>query len=128
MKVVGAISAAVVLVGAVIGVVVVLSGGDDGGDEVDETVAELELFDFGISGDLEMPAGPITLAATNIGAIPHNVGVRGVAISNEIGPGDSLELELGELAPGRYELYCDIVGHEEAGMVADFTVTDASSS
>ena len=89
----------------------------------DPTVAELELFEFGISGDLEMPSGPITLSATNTGGIPHNVGVRGVAISNEIGPGDSLELELGELAPGQYELYCDIVGHEDAGMVADFTVT-----
>ncbi len=125
-KKVAALAAAVVVVVAVAALIVVMTGGDgdDGGDgDGDETVAELDLFEFGISGDLEMPAGPITLVATNTGGIPHNVGIRGVAISNEIAPGDSLELDLGELAPGDYELYCDIVGHAEAGMVAPFVVT-----
>jgi hypothetical protein len=126
-RIVSGVAGAVVVAGAMVALIVVMVGddGDDGddGNDADETVAELDLFEFGFSGDLEMPAGPITLAATNVGGIPHNVGIRGVAISNEIAPGDSLDLDLGELAPGQYELYCDIVGHEEAGMVADFLVT-----
>jgi len=113
--------AGVVALAAIVGVVIAAAGG--GGDGSNETVAELDLFEFGISGDLEMPAGSITLSATNIGAIPHNVGLRGFGITNEVGPGGSAELELGEVPPGTYELYCDIVGHEDAGMVADFTVT-----
>ena len=59
---------------------------------------------------------------TNVGAIPHNVGIRGGPITPELAPRESAELDLGELVPGTYELYCDIVGHEDAGMVAPFTV------
>jgi len=34
--------------------------------------------------------------------------------------------ELGTLAPGTYELYCDIAGHEAAGMLAELTVTEGA--
>jgi hypothetical protein len=125
MGIVAVAVGAVVLAGIVL-VVVVSSGGDGGAD--DESVAELDLFEWGIEGDLEVQAGPVRLAATNTGALAHNVGIRGGRISNEVAPGDSIELDLGELAPGIYEVYCDIVGHQEQGMIAPFVVTEPDQS
>ncbi len=104
-------------------VIITSSGGDD-----DTTVAELELFDFGIDGDLEVPAGQVRLAAVNVGAQPHNIGIRGGAISNQVGPGGTIELDIGGLAPGTYELFCDIPGHVEQGMTVPFVVTARSVS
>ena len=75
-----------------------------------------------------MPAGPVRLAATNIGAIPHNVGIRGGPITTDLQPGASAELDLGELVAGSYELYCDVPDHAEQGMVASLVVTPAALS
>ena len=83
----------------------------------------MQLVDFGFEGDLEVPAGEVRLAAVNTGVEPHNIGIRGGAISNEVLPGASVEVDIGDLAPGTYELYCDIPGHEDLGMIAPFVVT-----
>ena len=48
--------------------------------------------------------------------------------SNEVRPGGLIDLDLGELAPGTYELYCDIADHVNRGMVAEFTVVDDTVS
>ncbi len=116
---IGMVVAAVVIAA----VILTSSGGDDA-----TTVAELQLFDFGIDGDLEVPAGEVQLAAVNVGVEPHNVGIRGGAISNEVGPGGTIELDIGDLAPGTYELFCDIPGHVELGMTVPFVVTAPVSS
>lgn len=119
----------------IVGAVVVLAlagvgiwaavGGDDGGD-ADEpfagTVLSLELGEYFIRGELTAPPGPVRLDAVNIGAIGHNVGIRRGRISNELATGESVQLEVGDLVPGEYELYCDIPGHVEQGMVATLTV------
>jgi hypothetical protein len=114
----------VVIVVVIVGILLISS--DDAGD--DATTANLSLIDYGIEGDLEVPAGHIRLSATNDGEIPHNIGVRGVAISNEVRPGGLIDLDLGELAPGTYELYCDIADHVNRGMVAEFVVVDDTVS
>ncbi|MDH3706265.1 MAG: cupredoxin domain-containing protein [Acidimicrobiia bacterium] len=110
--------------------VLVLLGGlalllADGGGGDDKVVASLTLDEYTIEGDLEIPAGDIRLEAVNVGAIPHNVGVRGGAISAELRSGEEGSVDIGELGPGTYELYCDVLGHEAQGMVATLTVTDA---
>ena len=114
--------AAIAVLAAVVAVVavVLLAGGSDD----DTAEIEVELFEFGFGGDLTASAGPIRLAATNTGRIDHNIGIRGGPISNQIGPGARLELDLGELAPGTYELYCDIVGHADAGMTAALVISE----
>ncbi len=48
--------------------------------------------------------------------------------SNEVRPGGLIDLDLGELAPGTYEFYCDIADHVSRGMVAEFTVVDDTVS
>ena len=84
---------------------------------------QLTLGDYSIEGNLTLPSGPVRLHAFNAGGLVHNVGIRGVAISGDIQHGKSFTLDVGVLAPGTYQLYCDIVGHVEHGMVADLVVT-----
>ncbi len=87
------------------------------------TTLNLVLGDYVIQGDLTAPAGNVRLQAINQGGIVHNVGIRGVAISGDMQPGRSYTLDVGSLAPGTYQLYCDIPEHVENGMVADLVVT-----
>jgi uncharacterized cupredoxin-like copper-binding protein len=112
---------AVVVAVVVVVVIVIASGG--GGEST--VVARLTLDDYTITGDLEVPAGgEIELVALNAGEVPHNVGLRGGRIGRDLPPGEQGSVNIGELVPGTYELYCDIAGHVELGMVATLTVTD----
>ena len=100
-----------------IGGLIAANGGGDDGDR-----PRLVLDEYSITGDLEVPAGEVTFDVANEGAIGHNVGVRGGPITTNLAAGAETTLEV-ELAPGTYELYCDISGHVEQGMVATLTVT-----
>ncbi len=121
-----AVIGVVVLVSTVIMVVVAKSGSN--GSTATTTpfagsTVDVILGDYVILGDLTAPAGLVRLRAINQGGIVHNVGVRGVPISGDMQPGKGFTLDVGQLAPGTYELYCDIVGHVEQGMVANLVIT-----
>ena len=69
----------------------------------------------------EAEAGSIEVTYINDGSVAHTLLVTGV---------DGFKLSMGsedegtvELEPGEYTLYCDVAGHESAGMVADLTVS-----
>jgi Cupredoxin-like domain len=117
-------SVGAVLVVAAVVVVVVLSGGGSHpqpapfvGSTVDVTLGE-----YVIRGDLTAPAGEVRLHAFNQGGIIHNVGVRGGHISNDVRPGGNTTVDIGNLVPGTYQLYCDIADHAQRGMVANLVV------
>ncbi|MEM9468403.1 MAG: multicopper oxidase domain-containing protein [Actinomycetota bacterium] len=85
---------------------------------------DINLEEFSITGDLVAPAGDITLLVHNNGSMDHNLAVRELGlITPNFGSGGTVSLPLGELAPGEYTLFCEIAGHEAAGMVATLTVT-----
>ena len=114
-----------------IAIVVIVSlaargGTSDAGDS--ETVADLVLGDYTITGDLTVPAGRLSIRATNVGVEPHDVGIRLPAamprITTTLFNGQTADLEVGDLTPGTYELFCDIGDHIARGMVATLTVTD----
>lgn len=87
------------------------------------SVVELEVSEFAITGNTTVAAGDVTLRITNVGSAEHNVGVRELGVlSPNVGPGGTIDLDLGTLAPGEYLLYCEIPGHEAAGMVNTLTV------
>jgi hypothetical protein len=115
-----------VILAVTVGVIVVVSSSGGGATKpapFQGTIVQLTLGDYSIEGNLTVPSGPVRLQAFNAGGLVHNVGIRGVAISGDIQHGKSFTLDVGVLAPGTYQLYCDIVGHVEHGMVADLVVT-----
>lgn len=115
-----------VLLAVTVGVIVVLSGSGSGTTTTtsfDGTTLQLTLGDYSIAGNLTVPSGHVRIEAFNAGGLIHNVGIRGGPISADIKRGASRTIDLGVLAPGTYQLYCDIAGHVDHGMVADLVVT-----
>ncbi len=114
---------------ALIAVVMTVGGGGDGeggatSADVASTTLDLSAREFGYFGNLAAPAGNVTLRLVNDGSQEHNIGVRELGLlSDNVGPGGTTELALGNLAPGTYEIFCDIPGHEESGMVDTLTIT-----
>ena len=100
---------------------------DDGGATAPiSSTLDINLEEFSITGDLVAPAGEVTLLVHNNGSMDHNLGVKELdLLTPNFGSGGTVSLELGELAPGEYTLYCEIAGHEAAGMVATLTVTES---
>ena len=125
-----AIVVGVLLVGAVVAIVAVAAGGGSTSTTTpfNGTILHMGLGDYTIFGDLTAPAGAVRIEALNQGGIIHNVGIRGGPISADIRPGKSFTFDAKLLTPGKYQLYCDIVGHVAKGMVADLIITDPAAS
>lgn len=99
-----------------------LDDGDAGGTA--NSILNISVQEFSITGNLTAPAGNVTLSIANNGSMNHNVEVRGLGlVSPDVGSGGTVSLDLGELGPGSYELFCNIAGHEASGMVATLVVT-----
>lgn len=100
------------------------SSGDPGSGGSASGAVEViaEDIDFG-EDDYQAEAGDVSFVYENQGSIAHTLLIRDV---------DDFELEVTsqgdvdegsvELEAGEYELYCDIPGHEVAGMVATLVV------
>lgn len=69
----------------------------------------------------EAGAGCVDITYTNAGSVAHTLLVKGQS-GFKLSVGDTDEGTI-ELTPGTYTLYCDVAGHEAAGMKADLTVT-----
>ena len=81
----------VLLVGAVvaIGLIGLLTdvGDDDGGSSAASTTIDVSLTEFSIDGQFTAPAGPVTLAVTNVGSVEHNLVVRDLGTEHTDAPG-----------------------------------------
>ncbi len=70
-----------------------------------------------------------TLYAMNMGTMDHNVAVRGTSIATAmIAAGSTGSVKLGNLAPGTYTIYCQVPGHDTAGMHATLHVVGAGAT
>ena len=80
----------------------------------------IELHDiFFAPRTLTIPADTnATLELENVGAIAHNFSIDELDIDVDLFPGSRAEVSL-RAAPGRYEYYCNLPGHEAAGMVGE---------
>ena len=87
------------------------------------TTLDVVLGDYVIQGDLTAPPGNVRIQAINQGGLVHNVGIKGGPISGDMQPGKGFTLDVGSLAPGTYQLYCDIPDHVAKGMVANLVIT-----
>lgn len=98
-------------------------GSDDGasgctpGPEV--TVHALDALDFD-ADSYDTAAGCVEFTYVNDGTVGHTLLLRGVD-GFKLAVGDT-DVGAVDIEPGSYTLFCDIAGHEAAGMSADLTV------
>ena len=102
------------------------SGSDDEPDasactpESSVTVGAQDALKFDAEA-YEADASCVEVTYTNEGNLPHTLLVKEVdGFKLSVGTTDEGVLEL---EPGTYTLYCDIAGHESAGMTAELTVS-----
>ncbi len=71
---------------------------------------------------LNAKAGQVTLEIVNPSSTPHNINIEGqTGASNTISGGDTATVTA-DLKPGTYTYFCNIPGHEDAGMKGTLTV------
>ena len=73
---------------------------------------------------LKASAGNVTITMDNPSSVPHGVGIEGKGVDED---GDTVEkggksTVTASLKPGKYEFYCPVPGHKEAGMEGDLTI------
>ncbi len=87
---------------------------------------DVELSEFKISGNFIAAPGDVTLTVTNKGSVAHNLIMTNGPRTAMIPPGATTTLELGKLAVGTYDFYCDVPGHADSGMRATLSVTSTA--
>jgi FtsP/CotA-like multicopper oxidase with cupredoxin domain len=105
------------------------SGSSGGGSSTSAaaTTIDVNLSEFAITpADLTAPPGDITIRVHNTGSMEHNFAVTGVGrTSRNLKPGETLTLELKNVAAGHYDTLCEVPGHSASGMKGTLHV-DAS--
>jgi plastocyanin len=113
---------------AALATVLTACGGDDGGGDAggctpadaEVTVHAKDALKFDADA-YESKAGCIEVSYVNDGSVAHTLLVKGKSgFKLSVGDTDSGTVEL---PAGTYELYCDVPGHEAAGMKADLEVS-----
>lgn len=64
---------------------------------------------------------PTTISLSNTGTTLHNFSIDELNIKQDVQPGQTVEVVINAPA-GEYKFYCDVPGHEAAGMVGTLTV------
>ncbi len=112
-----------------VGILAVALAFSDSSEQAVSSTLSVEVREFSIDGELTAPSGEVTLAITNVGSQNHNVGVRELGVlSPNVGPGGTVTLALGDVPPGTYEVYCEVPGHADSGMVNTLTIMGDGTS
>jgi len=87
------------------------------------STASVSLTEFALSpGEVSVAEGG-SIEVVNDGTMVHNLAVTDTdLVSADLAGGESGSLDVSSLAPGTYELYCEIAGHKDAGMKGTLTV------
>ena len=106
-------------------------GGSGGGGEAaaagEPIAADLGEFSITLAPAQVSEAGVMSI--TNSGTMVHNVSVVGTDLKSEdLNGGETGELDLSGLAPGTYEVICEIPGHADSGMTTTLTVGAAGEA
>ncbi|MHB9026469.1 MAG: cupredoxin domain-containing protein [Armatimonadota bacterium] len=91
------------------------------------TRVTVSLTEYRVTPNLnQAPAGNVSFVVTNNGTAAHSLAIRGdginQALPNALQPGESAILQVVNLQPGTYTLYCPVGNHAAMGMQATFTV------
>jgi hypothetical protein len=69
------------------------------------------------------------ISVTNTGTVAHNLSIEGTGLkSPDLASGETATLQLAGLAPGAYQILCEIAGHAQAGMTGAFTIVGAGDT
>jgi plastocyanin len=102
-----------------------LALGACGGDDQPAATPELtvSMGDFWYRpAEFTVPAGAL-LNIVNDGAVPHSWILQGAGVgTTAIGPGQSILVDLRDIKPGTYTIYCDQAGHTQAGQSGKLTI------
>jgi len=72
---------------------------------------------------IKAPVGELEIHYVEQGSQVHTLLVSGVeGFKLTVGPGEKSDTGTVELAPGKYDFYCDIAGHRAQGMEGTITV------
>jgi uncharacterized cupredoxin-like copper-binding protein len=67
----------------------------------------------------------VQIALSNDGAIKHNMSIEDADVDKDLDGGDSTTVTFtAPDSPGEYKIYCNIPGHEAAGMTATLIVEE----
>jgi uncharacterized cupredoxin-like copper-binding protein len=95
---------------------------DAGGQTVNVSETEYKLD----PSNPTVQPGTVSFKATNDGSVDHNLEVEGPEgeqeLEQDLAPGESGTLTVDLSKPGKYEFYCPIGGHRDAGMEGEITV------
>lgn len=116
----------IAVLGFVFGFVAIAIDDDSGGAagvSADGGAIPVSLTEFALGPEaVSIDAGG-TLAVSNDGTQLHNLRVAGTdLVTPDLLGGESADLDVSSLAPGDYEIFCDIAGHKDAGMVGSLSV------
>ena|SRR5215831_3814580 len=77
------------------------------------------------SSSLKAKAGVVVIMLQNASLVPHNVAIKGngVNVKGKVVPHGSVSTVTATLKKGRYEFYCSVPGHEQAGMKGTLTIS-----
>lgn len=80
---------------------------------------KVSLTEFKIQPETVSVARGGSIAVTNDGTVEHNLAVQGTDLKTKmLKPGESATLDVGGLKDGDFTLFCQVSGHEGAGMKA----------
>ena len=103
-------------------------GGAAGGGDVVSSVVEIQLSSLKlVPQHIMAPPGNVTLKITNTDSQVHNLSVLS-SKTRDLQPGETLEVDLGELGVGVYPMSCQIPGHNEAGMNGNLHIIAGSEA
>jgi FtsP/CotA-like multicopper oxidase with cupredoxin domain len=117
---------------SILAVFVVINGGGTGSAETGASgeakvqTAHYELTEFSIDGDNPIGPGPTRFEVHNGGALIHNLVFEGGPSTPDLNNEESAVLDVGDLEPGTYSVFCSISGHREAGMETTIIVTEGA--
>lgn len=121
--------AVLVLFASIIGIGLALRKSDGGGGAAGQPVITADLSEFAIALSATQIGVGGAIEITNSGTMEHNLGIEGTdLLSENIPAGGSASLDLSDLEPGTYTVFCEIPGHAGSGMTATLVVGDASSA
>lgn len=98
-------------------------------DEAVHDTRKVRLVEYEIQMPTTLTAGPTTFKIMNKGQTDHNIAIENGAkreMDAVLKPGETgtLKIDLIDLKPGEYYVWCPVGSHEAYGMSLDLTVTE----